>query len=1057
MKIKLIRGLLVLLCLLPATIGAQTLNRYEYWFDDNYAGRKAGTLSGTDKVISKAIPTAGLDYGVHRFNLRVRRSDNMYSAVTSQLFLKLDRGTSNTVEYWFDDNIDNRSTIPLPAFDEDCDLTLDLADAVNFPLGFHKLNMRVTTAGGGLSAVSTSDVLKLAGGVATQLEYWFDDDIAHSQRLDGSLASTGDAYIYNTNLDLTALPVGLHRLNYRAVCPDSDLKSAVMTQKVMKLPSGKIQYMEYWVDGNIASRKRVSPNSTSTNTDIVFNRIADLGSTNAGAHRLYMRGVSADRKLSTAITSMPVMVKSLYNEELIGNNPTMNAFSISVDNEKPVLVNVSQKKDDLILNPYTLDARNLSVGDHTLKAHFWNSANAGIALEQTFKVNALETPTVQLTAEEKNGQVTLKFNSVPNDLRWRVVRTDANGARAKIDGKSQGQYPSTVSTVDAPPPGQFTYMVRTVYTDANGTEQAVNSNEVTVNVAATATEQFAKIIGQIRVGENILWGERWKVTFSDGFTTESDGYGRYRRDKVPVGSVFDITVQARDYQSETQTVNVNHDGEILVNHQGIFDEEGVRSRYTHDLQFDSNVEFEPRLHMKFKVKNITRLSWHGKLRIVTGRKEYVDNPPKNPLETGEWLSGDAQALEGSVAPFVVNDYLQYDYSDPVLIPAGETVEVRINHHIPITSPPLSHDELYYFFVESVDEYGTKLVAINDDYNIKENPLVQLVDCGVDASAEDDIEMCVNLIMGMCSGLPELDGKLGDMSKCMDEMQETLGYALAYDDLAGVIERSGSYIYIRDAIPEWKFYRILYNEDRRFLGMVNAVRDKISDAVRLSKNALQYTKKAKACLDAVKSYNQWQDMTDLERAGSIADKILSMSESTFPFAKILKTYLDVTKASVRNILNLGNKWDSNHDYMTFRDDDILFDIKVKKNTWITTTFDAENVKDQILYAEVKAIAETYTGGDIECTSTYEPTVADGKVRLHRVSANGPQPEAGAVLPIKDMWMTVWWANGRVSTVPIRNSSKMEGNGVKYESNHYTVTFQSETCKKDYMADIIHLDD
>ena len=106
MKIKLIRVLLVLLCLLPATIGAQSLNRFEYWFDDNYAGRRTGSLSGSDLVINRAIPTTGLDYGVHRFNLRVRRSDNMYSAVTSQLFLKLDRGTSNTVEYWFDDNFD---------------------------------------------------------------------------------------------------------------------------------------------------------------------------------------------------------------------------------------------------------------------------------------------------------------------------------------------------------------------------------------------------------------------------------------------------------------------------------------------------------------------------------------------------------------------------------------------------------------------------------------------------------------------------------------------------------------------------------------------------------------------------------------------------------------------------------------------------------------------------------------------------------------------------------------------------------------------------------------
>lgn len=232
---------------------------------------------------------------------------------------------------------------------------------------------------------------------------------------------------------------------------------------------------------------------------------------------------------------------------------------------------------------------------------------------------------------------------------------------------------------------------------------------------------------------------------------------------------------------------------------------------------------------------------------------------------------------------------------------------------------------------------------------------------------------------------------------------------------------------------------------------------ISKVVRASGNALQYAKNAKYCLDQINNYNEWQDMTDLERAGAIADRILNMSESTFPFAKVLKTYLDVTKKTIHNINGLGKKWDSSHDYMTFRDNGIIFDIRVKKKGWISRLFDAEAVKGQILSVEVKAIAETYTSGDIECTTTYTPIVQDGKVRLKRLVADGPQPESGAINPIKEIWMTIWWANGRVSYVPIRNSSQMEGNGVKYERNHYTITFQSGTSDEEYMADIIHLDD
>lgn len=972
-----------LLSLLPILTHAQSLTKYEYWFDDNYSGRKSGNLSGTNKLVNTSIVTDGLDNGVHKFSFRAKQSDGYYSAVTSSLFLKRTAATSSQMEYWFDNNFDQRESISIGNTEEEQSFVLDLRDNAKFPMGFHKLNIRITLEGEGESTVYSSPVLKLSAGTATALEYWIDDDIAHSHTFEGHLASDGKDYFFVSDLD--------------------------------------------------------------------------LGDVSPGYHRLYCRAVSNSKRTVSSVSMTPIMVKSMYNAN---GDVKMASFSFAVDDENPVTVHVTDSRDELKLNPYTIDMRDLDIGNHILKGQFWNSANESVSFEQNFKVNPIEIPNIQLVAEEKDGLVTLKFNSIPNDVKWGIVRIDANGAKAKIAGKNESNYPLTITTTDNPPKGEFTYMARCYYNDFNGGSPAINSNEVKVIVCHPQNNGYGKIIGDVRVGNEPLWGEKWKVTISDGdevVELETDKNGLYYYDKIPVGKVLDITVQARDYKSETQTVTIK-EGENIVHHQGIFDVEAVKSRYVHDLQFDSDVEFTPGQYMKFKVKNITRFSWHGKLRIVTARKEFVDNPPKNPFE-----SNDAQLLAGSVAPFVVNDYYQYDYSDEIWLspddstdPNKSTAEIVIKHHVPITTPPTGKDEFYYFFVESVAGDVTKLVAVNDAYNIEENPLVQLIDNGDYYSAEEDIEACVSIIMELCSTVKEFDGKLGDMSKCMDEMQEALGYTLDYYDLAEKIERNSAFSSLKNDVPAWKFYNILYHEDRRFLGMVNSVRDKIAEEVRKCKDILDYTKKVKKCIDAVKQYNQWKDMTDLERAGSIAEKILSLSEKSFPFAKILRMYLDVTEKTIDNIFNLAEKWNAVNDYSTFYhnyDNDWKFDIRVKKKGWITTSFDAEAVKEHILSAEIKCIA-----GSIECTATYTPEVVDGVVRLTRINKvdnnlNGEGPE----VPIDDMWMTIRWSNGRVSYVPIRSNEGIKGNGVKHNKKHYTITFQSKIDEDEYMADIINLDD
>lgn len=1044
----------------------------EYWFDSDIDKRATVPLpsAASDETVDVAlIMTDAMKFplGFHQLNMRVATEGKSLSNIYTAYVLKVPSGDIDALEYWVDEDFDNRQIVEghIASSDENADIFVNPFDLSNVSSGPHRVYFRpASKEGNAVGPVSMATVI-VGGGIPSRIEYWFDNNIAQK----ASVALPASAMQNLTDVALVMnnaekFPLGMHLLNMRLVTEGRE-QSPIYSARVMRKASGEIDVIEYWVDGDYENRRTITGHVASTDENAyVFTNSFDLHDVTEGFHRIYYRGTSASGNANTAVSMTPVMVKSRYNID--SANVKMKSFMVAVDNEEPVTVNVA-KDDELILNPYLLNARDLSVGNHTLKAHFWNTANAGVALEQAFKVNKIEPPTITLTAQEKDGRVTLKLNSIPNDVKWAVARIDANGASAKIGGKEESRYPSEITVVDNPSAGSYKYKARSYYIDADGTKKAANSNEVEVAVVAPDNGPYGKISGSIRnANGNVMFAEMWEVTFSDGVTIGTDWAGCYFRDKIPVGTKLEITVKSSDFSCEPVTVTVK-EGTNLVFHTAIFDEDLVRSRYTSDLEFDSFVEFEPRLHMKFKVRNRTRLPWRGKVRVVTGRKEFMDNPPKNPLEDPNWAP-ETQVLAGSVAaPFTMTDNIQYDYSDEIYLSSGESKEVFITHHIPLTFPSSEKDELYYFFVESVDEYGTKLVGINEDYNIKENPLVQMVNNGqydAEKRDEEEVESCIALVMGLCSTVTEFDGKLGDMSKCMEEMQQTLGSTLEYYLLADKIERATNYSQILNSIPEWHFYHILYLEDRRFLGMVNSVRDNIAKEVRACKNVLKYLKDVKKCIDLVKGYNQWHGMNEMERTGAIAEKILDLAENKVPFANILKMYLDVTRTTIHNINGLAEKWYANHDYDTFYNgkgiyagSDFKFDIRVKKKGWISRSFDAEDLKERIYSVEINCIGHVAGNDPFRCTATYTPEVEDGKLRLHRINLTGVAPSSGGIVPIEDMWMTIRWSNGRVSHVPIRNSEEMQGNGVKHDKNHYTITFQSANSDVEHMADIIFLDD
>lgn len=282
-----------LLSLLPILTQAQTLTKYEYWFDDNFSGRKSGSLSGTNKLVKASISTDQLDNGVHKFSFRAKQSDGKYSAITSSLFLKRTAATSSQMEYWFDDNFDQRASISIGNTEEEQSFDLDLRDNNKFPMGFHKLNLRITLEGGGESAVYSSPVLKLSAGTATQLEYWIDDDRSNVHTINGNLASDGKDYIFVNDLDLGNVSPGYHRLYCRAVSSSKRTVSAVtMTPVLVKSkyhvddPSTlTVTRQAYWIDDEEPVEKAV------TNPKEIMNFIHPINERqlSVGQHTIHMQ------------------------------------------------------------------------------------------------------------------------------------------------------------------------------------------------------------------------------------------------------------------------------------------------------------------------------------------------------------------------------------------------------------------------------------------------------------------------------------------------------------------------------------------------------------------------------------------------------------------------------------------------------------------------------------------------------------------------------------------------------------------------------------------------
>lgn len=139
-----LRWLSVATLLLLATFARAQSGQLEYWFDD-YSNVRTASLSGTTSKIG--LNTDGLSQGFHRLCMRVKQSGNKYSPIYTSTFLKFPSAESSELEYWLDDDYENRQNIKGSSIDGRTIHIGSSLDLSSVPSGMHRLKYRITENG----------------------------------------------------------------------------------------------------------------------------------------------------------------------------------------------------------------------------------------------------------------------------------------------------------------------------------------------------------------------------------------------------------------------------------------------------------------------------------------------------------------------------------------------------------------------------------------------------------------------------------------------------------------------------------------------------------------------------------------------------------------------------------------------------------------------------------------------------------------------------------------------------------------------------------------------
>lgn len=191
---------------------ASKLTQYQYWFNDDYAGRQETNLSTTNSIenLNFEIETTGINNGLHTLHFRIKDENNHWSSIISEFVYV--QNPSNAVanqivmyEYWYDD--DYASRISGSGSDTNPWL-LSINDNVgSLAKGLHQFHIRFKDSKGAWSSIVSEFMynnkpIGLGANKIASYRFWFNDHFA------GNTSGTFDpeeTVVYDESIDISGL------------------------------------------------------------------------------------------------------------------------------------------------------------------------------------------------------------------------------------------------------------------------------------------------------------------------------------------------------------------------------------------------------------------------------------------------------------------------------------------------------------------------------------------------------------------------------------------------------------------------------------------------------------------------------------------------------------------------------------------------------------------------------------------------------------------------------------------------------------------------------------
>ncbi len=361
---------------LPASASPNpTIVGYEYWFDQDIANKTTVSVAPTEELlVNFDVNAAALSYGMHTLHTRFIDLDGTYSSAAASSVYKLPASASPDplivgYEYWFDQDIANKTTVTI-APTEELLVNFDVnASALSY--GMHTLHTRFVDSDGTYSSAAASSVYKLPSSASPDLlivgyEYWFDQDIANKTTV--TVAPTEELLV-NFDVNASALSYGMHTLHTRFVDSDgtysSDAASFFYKIPTSTLPDYSIVGYEYWFDQDIANKIEVS---VSPSEEYLVNFEVNASALSYGMHTLHTRYVDSDSTYSSDAASffykLPTSTLpdySIVEYEYWFDQDIANKTVVSVPAAEEISIN------------FEVNASALSYGMHTLHTRYVDS------------------------------------------------------------------------------------------------------------------------------------------------------------------------------------------------------------------------------------------------------------------------------------------------------------------------------------------------------------------------------------------------------------------------------------------------------------------------------------------------------------------------------------------------------------------------------------------------------------------------------------------------------------------------------------------------------------